>query len=166
MAWRPPIILAKECGITNVAVLEKGWIGGGNTGRNTTAIRSNYLFDESARLYEHSVKLWEGLSQDLNYNVMFSQRGMLGLVQTVGEVRAAKRLVNALNLNGIDSEWLEPADVKAFCPIVNISPRRALPGCWARRCSAAAARPATMRWPGALRGRHRRAASTLSRIAR
>lgn len=119
--------LAKECGITNVAVLEKGWIGGGNTGRNTTAIRSNYLFDESARLYEHSVKIWERLSQELNYNVMFSQRGVLGLVQSIGEVRAAKRLVNALNLNGVDSEWLEPDAVKAFCPIVNISPKARYP---------------------------------------
>ena len=69
--------LAKEHGITNIAVLEKGWLGGGNTGRNTTIVRSNYLWDESAHLYEHALKLWEGLSQDLNYNVMFSQRGLL-----------------------------------------------------------------------------------------
>src|ERR1700689_2611268 len=69
--------LAKEHGIANVAVIEKGWIGGGNTGRNTTVVRSNYLWDESAHLYEHSLKLWEGLSQDLNFNVMFSQRGLL-----------------------------------------------------------------------------------------
>src|SRR5271170_5675592 len=66
--------LAKEHGLSNIAVLEKGWIGGGNTGRNTTIIRSNYLFDESAALYDHSLKLWETLSQDINYNVMFSQR--------------------------------------------------------------------------------------------
>lgn len=114
--------LAKKHGITNIAVLEKGWLGGGNTGRNTTNIRSNYLFDESARLYEHSLKLWESLSKELNYNVMFSQRGVLGLAQSIGEVRAGKRLVNALNLNGIDSEWLDAQAVKAFCPIVNISP--------------------------------------------
>lgn len=113
--------LAKDHGVTNIAVLEKGWIGGGNTGRNTTNIRSNYLFDASSRLYEHSLKLWENLSQELNYNVMFSQRGVLGLAQSMGEVRAAKRLVNALNLNGIDSEWLDAGEVKAFCPIVNIS---------------------------------------------
>ena len=68
--------LAKEHGITNVAVVEKGWLGGGNTARNTTIVRSNYLWDESAHLYEHAMKLWEGLSQDLNYNVMFSQRGV------------------------------------------------------------------------------------------
>src|SRR5689334_23445412 len=71
--------LAKEHGITNVAVVEKGWLGGGNTGRNTTIVRSNYLWDESAHLYEHSLKLFEGLSQDLNYNVMFSQRGLMNL---------------------------------------------------------------------------------------
>src|SRR5680860_823400 len=65
--------LAKEHGVTDVAVLEKGWLGGGNTGRNTTIIRSNYLSDESARIYDHAVRLWEGLSQELNYNVMFSQ---------------------------------------------------------------------------------------------
>ena len=79
--------LAKEHGITNVAVLEKGWIGGGNTGRNTTIVRSNYLWDECAHLYEHSLKLWEGLSQDLNYNVMFSQRGLLNLAHSQHEMR-------------------------------------------------------------------------------
>jgi sarcosine oxidase, subunit beta len=113
--------LAKEHGISNVAVLEKGWIGGGNTGRNTTNIRSNYLHSESARFYEHSLRLWEVLSRDLNYNVMFSQRGVLGLAQSPAEVRAGKRLVNALNLNGIDSEWLDPNGVKAFCPVINVS---------------------------------------------
>src|SRR5690606_38453389 len=77
--------LASELGITNVAVLEKSWLGGGNTGRNTTTIRSNYLFDESARFYDHSVKLWEGLSKELNYNLMFSQRGVLGLAQSRAE---------------------------------------------------------------------------------
>ena len=79
--------LAKEHGITNVAVLEKGWLGGGNTGRNTTIIRSNYLFDESAALYDHAVKLWEGLSQELNYNVMYSARGVMMLAH-IGARRA------------------------------------------------------------------------------
>src|SRR5438309_8398983 len=79
--------LAKEHGITNVAVLEKGWIGGGNTGRNTTVVRSNYLWDESAHLYEHALKLWEGLSQELNFDVMFSQRGLLSLVHNQHELR-------------------------------------------------------------------------------
>src|ERR1700675_4720908 len=98
--------LAKEHGITDIAVIEKGWLGGGNTGRNTTVVRSNYLWDESAHLYEHSLKLWEGLSQDLNFNVMFSQRGLLFLAQTRHELRDMVRRVDALRLNGIDSELL------------------------------------------------------------
>lgn len=113
--------LAKVHGITNVAVLEKGWIGGGNTGRNTTIVRSNYLWDESAALYDHALKLWEGLSDDLNYNVMFSQRGVLNLAHNLHDVREAKRRVNALALNGVDSEWLDRDGVAAFCPIINIS---------------------------------------------
>src|SRR5262244_570289 len=83
--------LAKEHGITNVAVLEKGWLGGGNTGRNTTVIRSNYLWDASAHLYEYSLKLWERLSQDLNYNVMFSQRGLVSLAHSQHEMQALRR---------------------------------------------------------------------------
>ncbi|MEP9355343.1 sarcosine oxidase subunit beta family protein [Xanthobacter sp. KR7-65] len=114
--------LAKEHGLTNIAVLEKGWIGGGNSGRNTTIIRSNYLYDESAALYEHAVKLWEGLSQDLNYNVMFSQRGVLMLAHTQHDVQSFKRHVYANRLNGIDNEWLTREEAKAFCPPLNISP--------------------------------------------
>ena len=113
--------LAKEHGISKVAVLEKGWLGGGNTGRNTTIIRSNYLWDESALLYEHSLKLFEGLSKDLNYNVMLSQRGVMNLAHTLQDVRESVRRVNANNLNGIDAEWLEPDQVKEVCPIINIS---------------------------------------------
>jgi sarcosine oxidase subunit beta len=113
--------LAKEHGQTNVAVVEKGWLGGGNTGRNTTIVRSNYLWDESAALYEKSLQLFEGLSQELNYNIMFSQRGVLNLAHNLGDVREAQRRVNALRLNGIDSEWMTPEQVKAFCPIINIS---------------------------------------------
>jgi sarcosine oxidase subunit beta len=112
--------LAKEHGIRDVAVLEKGAIGLGNTGRNTTIIRSNYLWDESARIYEHSLKLWEGLSAELNFNVMLSQRGVLNLAHTLHDVREAVRRLNANRLNGIDGEWLEPAAVKAFCPVLNI----------------------------------------------
>ena len=114
--------LAKEHGITNVAVLEKGWLGGGNTGRNTTIIRSNYLVDESAALYEHSLKLWEGLTAELNFNMMLSQRGVLNLAHTLHDVREGMRRVNANRLNGVDAEWLDTAQVKAFCPIVNVSP--------------------------------------------
>jgi sarcosine oxidase subunit beta len=113
--------LAKNHGITNVAVLEKGWIGGGNTGRNTTIIRSNYLWDESAAIYEHSLKLYEGLSQDLNYNIMLSQRGVMNLAHNLGDVREAKRRVNANRLNGVDAEWLSPQEVKDFCPIINLA---------------------------------------------
>src|ERR1700748_661609 len=108
--------LAKEHGIRDVAVLEKGAIGLGNTGRNTTIIRSNYLWDESARIYEHSLKLWEGLSAELNFNLMLSQRGVLNLAHTLGDVREGVRRVNANRLNGIDAEWLEPEAVKSFRP--------------------------------------------------
>ena len=113
--------LAKEHGLTNIAVLEKGWIGGGNTGRNTTIIRSNYLYDESAGIYEHSVKLWETLSQELNYNVMYSPRGVLMLAHNVHDVQSSMRHVYADRLNGVDNEWLSPEECKAFCPPLNIS---------------------------------------------
>ena len=113
--------LAKEHGLTNIAVLEKGWIGGGNTGRNTTIIRSNYLYDESAGIYEHSVKLWEKLSQELNYNVMYSPRGVLMLAHNVHDVQSSMRHVYADRLNGVDNEWLSPEECKAFCPPLNIS---------------------------------------------
>ncbi len=114
--------LAKNHGVTSVAVLEKGWLGGGNTGRNTTIVRSNYLWDESAAIYEHSLKLWEGLSQELNYNVMLSQRGVLNLAHNLHDVREGKRRVYANQLNGVDAEWLTPDQVKAFCPILNTAP--------------------------------------------
>jgi sarcosine oxidase, subunit beta len=112
--------LAKVHGIVNVAVLEKGWLGGGNTGRNTTIIRSNYLYDESAGIYEHAVKLWEGLSQELNYNVMFSQRGVMMLAHNLHDIQSLKRHIYANRLNGVDNEWLTPAEAKAFCPPLNI----------------------------------------------
>ena len=114
--------LAKEHGITNVAVLEKGWLGGGNTGRNTTIVRSNYLWDESAHLYEKSLRLFEGLSGDVNFNIMLSQRGVLNLAHTLHDLRELQRRVNAIRLNGVDSEVLDVEQVKAFCPIVNCSP--------------------------------------------
>ena len=113
--------LAKNHGITDVAVLERGWLAGGNMARNTTVIRSNYLWDESAAIYEHSLKLWEHLSEELDYDILLSQRGVLGLVHSLGDRREGMRRVNANRLNGIDAEWLTPAEVKAFCPIVNIS---------------------------------------------
>jgi sarcosine oxidase subunit beta len=119
--------LAKEHGIRNVAVLEKGWIGGGNTGRNTTIIRSNYLWDESAGLYEHSLKLYEGLSQELNFNIMFSQRGVLNLAHNLHDMRELSRRVNANRLNGLDSEILTPAQIKEKVPILNTSPEARYP---------------------------------------
>jgi len=113
--------LAKEHQLTNIAVLEKGWIGGGNTGRNTTIIRSNYLFDESAALYDHALKLWEGLSQDLNYNVMLSQRGVMMLAHTIHDKQTAMRHIHSNRLNGVDNEWLTPQQAKEFCPPLNIA---------------------------------------------
>lgn len=119
--------LAKEHGITNVAVIEKGWLGGGNTARNTTIVRSNYLWDEAAELYEHAMKLWEGLSQDLNYNVMFSQRGVLNLGHTLQDMRDIQRRVNANRLNGIDGEVLDTQQVKEICPVLDCSPNTRYP---------------------------------------
>jgi sarcosine oxidase subunit beta len=114
--------LAKVHGITNVAVIEKGYLGGGNTARNTTIIRSNYLWDEAAQLYELSLKLWEGLSKELNYNVMFSQRGVLNLGHNLQDMRDIERRVNANRLNGIDGEVVSPERIKEIAPLINISP--------------------------------------------
>ena len=113
--------LAAEHDVGRIAVLEKGWIGGGNTGRNTTIVRSNYLWDEAAHLYEKSLKLWEGLSQELNFNVMFSQRGVMNLGHTLQDMRDIYRRSNANRLNGIDSEILTPAEIKAKVPAMNVS---------------------------------------------
>ena len=112
--------LGKNFGITNVAIIEKGWLGGGNTGRNTTIIRSNYLQDPSAAIYEKARSLYETMSQDLNYNVMFSPRGLLMLGQTEHEVRGYKRTVYANNLQGVETRWIGPDEVKKLVPIINI----------------------------------------------
>ncbi len=119
--------LAKVHGITNVAVIEKGYLGGGNTARNTTIIRSNYLWDEAAQLYELSLKLWEGLSQELNFNVMFSQRGVLNLGHNLQDMRDIERRVNANRLNGIDGEVVSPQRVKEIAPLIDISPNNRYP---------------------------------------
>lgn len=119
--------LAKEHGMRNIAVLEKGWLGGGNTGRNTTIIRSNYLWEESQGLYEHAVRLWENLSQELNYNVMYSARGVMMLAHTIHDIQVFKRHVHANRLQGIDNEWLTPEQAKEFCPILNIAPNMRYP---------------------------------------
>ncbi len=119
--------LAKEHGITNVAVLEKGWLGGGNTGRNTTVVRSNYLLDESAAFYDKSHSLYEGLSQDLNYNIMFSPRGLILLQHSHHQMEGSQRLDHAMRLNGIDTEMLSAAEVAARVPILDTSPTSRYP---------------------------------------
>ncbi|WP_186399013.1 sarcosine oxidase subunit beta family protein [Stappia sp. P2PMeth1] len=112
--------LASEHGITNIAVLEKGWLGGGNTGRNTTIVRSNYLWEESEALYDHAMDLWQDLSQKLNYNVMYSARGVMMLAHTVHDIQVFKRHVHANRLAGVQNEWLSAEEAKAFCPPLNI----------------------------------------------
>ena len=119
--------LAKQHGITNVAVIDKGWLGGGHTGRNTRIIRSNYLYDESARLYDHALDLWENLSQDLNYNVMYSKRGVMMLAHNVHDVQSFQRHIHSNRLNGVDNRWLTPEEAKAFCPPLDITARRRYP---------------------------------------
>jgi sarcosine oxidase subunit beta len=119
--------LAKEHGISNVAVLEKGWLGGGNTGRNTTIVRSNYMLEANAHFYEHSLKLWEGLSQDLNFNVMFSQRGVVNLAHSDGQLDAANRRGNAMRLNGIDAVMLSRDQVARMVPLLDCSPTARFP---------------------------------------
>ena len=111
--------LARNHGITKVAVLEKGWIGGGNTGRNTTIVRSNYLLPANALFYEHSLKLWEGLSQDLGFNVMFSQRGVLNLAHSKAHMDAYARRGNAMRLSGIDAELLDREQVLKLVPLLD-----------------------------------------------
>lgn len=119
--------LAKNHGIANVAVLERHWIGGGNTGRNTTVVRSNYIFSESAQFYDHSVKLYEGLSRELNFNIMFSQRGMLMLAHSRHDLDAQRRWANAMRLNGVDSNLLDRAAISQLVPTLDCSQAARLP---------------------------------------
>lgn len=113
--------LAKEHGIRNIAVLEKAWLGGGNTGRNTTIIRSNYLWTDSAGIYEKGLKLWEGITREVNFNMMLSQRGVLNLGHNLQDMRGIHRRVNANRLNGVDGVVLNPQEIKRMVPIINIS---------------------------------------------
>ncbi|MCT4557309.1 MAG: sarcosine oxidase subunit beta family protein [Pelagimonas sp.] len=131
--------LGKNFGITNVAIIEKGWLGGGNTGRNTTIIRSNYLQDPSAAIYEKARSLYETMSQDLNYNVMFSPRGVMMLAQTEHEVRGYQRTAHANALQGVTTEWISPARVKELVPIINLhGPRYPVLGAlWQARAGSA-----------------------------
>jgi sarcosine oxidase subunit beta len=119
--------LAKEHGITNVAVLEKGWLGGGNTGRNTTIVRSNYMLEANAHFYDHALKLWEGLSRDLNFNVMFSQRGVVNLAHSDSQLDAFNRRGNAMRLNGIDAVMLSRDEVARMVPLLDCSPAARYP---------------------------------------
>ena len=119
--------LAKEHGIRDVAVLEKGWLGGGNTGRNTTIVRSNYHLDPNAHFYEFSLKLWEQLSQELNFNVMYSARGVLNLVHTPADMDAAMRRGNAMRLNGIDAQFLSRDEIAVRIPELDCSPNARFP---------------------------------------
>lgn len=119
--------LAKEHGITNVAVLEKGWIGGGNTGRNTAVSRSNYFYPESTRFYEHSLKRYETMGRDLNYNVMFSQVGILSLAFSRHEMEIFRRWATAIQVQGVDCEMLSRDEVAATVPLLNVSPNARYP---------------------------------------
>ena len=119
--------LAKEHGVRNVAVVERGWLGQGNIGRNTTIVRSNYLLDENQHFYEWSLKLWEGLSQSLNYNVMFSPRGVLNLANNPSQLDQFARRGNAMRLNGIDAELLKPEEIAKLCPGLDLSAKARFP---------------------------------------
>ena len=139
--------LAKNHGVTNVALLEKGWIGGGNTGRNTTVVRSNYFYPESAAIYGLAHTLYRGLSRDLNYNVMMSERGILTLVHSEAGMETAARSVNAIQINGIDCELFSREDVKRVVPIYNFAPDARYPvfgGTW--QASGGTARHDAVAW--------------------
>jgi len=116
--------LAKVHGITNVAVLEKGYIGGGNVGRNTTIVRSNYMLPGNERFYELSLKLWEGLEQDLNFNVMMSQRGVVNLAHSDAQLDRFARRGNAMRLHGVDAEILSPAQIQEMMPVLDLASAR------------------------------------------
>jgi sarcosine oxidase subunit beta len=119
--------LAKNHGVRRVAVIERGWLGGGNTGRNTTIVRSNYLYPESARLYEFSLKLYEGLSRELNFNIMLSQRGLIDLAHSRHDLDSMARWVNAMHMNGIDAELLTREAVAEHLPLLDMSPAARYP---------------------------------------
>ena len=119
--------LAKNHGLKRVGVIERGWIGGGNTGRNTTIVRSNYLYPESARLYDFSLKLYEGLSQALNFNIMLSQRALVLLAHSRHDLDAMSRWANAMRMNGIAAELLTREQVGELAPALDLSPQARLP---------------------------------------
>ena len=154
--------LAKTHGRTRVAVIEKGWLGGGNTGRNTTIVRSNYFYPESVALYDMALRLYEGLSRDLNFNVMLSQRGLLNVSHTPAQLEIAARLANAMQLNGVDAElWGPDRDPQAAAADVAVA-RLALSAEWRRLAGESRNRPSRRGRlglrprGGPARGRHRR----------
>jgi len=114
--------LAKKYGIRNVAVLEKGWLGGGNTGRNTTVVRSNYFYPESTRFFNHSLNLYEGLTHELNYNLMLSQMGILTLAHSRHEMDMLRRWATSIQVQGVDSELLSREQIGKEVPAINLSP--------------------------------------------
>jgi sarcosine oxidase subunit beta len=132
--------LARTHNIRNVAVIEKGWLGGGNTGRNTTVVRSNYFFPESTALYDLALRLYETLGRDLNYNIMLSQRGIITLAHSEAEMEMAARTVNAMQINGTDAELFDAEDVRRVLPLLNVSPAARYPvfgGVWQGRAGTA-----------------------------
>lgn len=132
--------LAKNHNITRVAVIEKGWLGGGNTGRNTSTIRSNYFYPESVALYDFALKLYEGLGRELNYNIMLSQRGVVTVAHSEAEMEIAARTVNAMQINGTDAELLDRHGVLKRAPLLNDSLQARFPifgGSWQGRAGVA-----------------------------
>ena len=139
--------LVRDHGITNVAVIEKGWLGGGNTGRNTMTVRSNYLREASIPFFDKSIAIWEQLSQELNYNIMFSQRGMVSCIQSAGSSKDAMRRANTMHIYGADYTMLTLSEVMRMVPILHNSPQARLPvlsGVFQRR--AAIARHDAVAW--------------------
>ena len=154
--------LAKTHNRTRVCVIEKGWLGGGNTGRNTTIVRSNYFYPESVALYDLALRLYEGLSRELNFNVMLSQRGILNVSHTPAQLEIAARVANAMQLNGVDAELWGPNEVRERLPLMTQSLELPLSAEWRRLAAARRDRPprrgrlglCTRRRPA--RRRHRR----------
>lgn len=125
--------LARKHGVRNVAVLEKGWIGGGNSGRNTQVSRSNYFYPVSSAFYDHSLKLYERLSHELNFNLMLSQRGLIALAHSEHELELNRRWANAIRMNGVDSDILTPAEIKKLVPRINLYSRYPILGGFIQR---------------------------------
>ena len=125
--------LARRHGICNVAVIEKGWLGGGNSGRNTQVLRSNYFYPVSTRFFDHSLRLYESLSRELNFNIMLSQRGVIAVASSSHELELARRWANAIYLNGIDAEMLTPQQIKRLMPAINIHARLPIVGGFIQR---------------------------------